>query len=674
MEDYSEYMSWAREHLGVRTADGVAVSTLPAPYFRGVITTKPISKGSTLISVPLSSTLSMLDLKASPVLAAVEELAGKHGVPLSEDNTLALLLIHEAKVKGEGSKYARHIAALPSAADIRNPFSFSDEELAAFDGTNLGPYARAMKAQVASDFAQISSALAKLPDDSSVKAGLTDTVFTLETYTWALSNIWSRFVSLVVNRRLIKAMIPCLDMLNHSPTAKTRHAYDAANGCISVVTEAGIPAGSQVCLYYGDLSAYEALRLYGMPVLGHAPSERCMLQMGLPAQRIPGFQQRFALLSKFCGPPQGGLGAPLTRIVGRSGESISSAAHGKFELVRTSAASVEGGNHHPAGQQLLRAEFDLSADGPHRALLRAMRILNAPEQQQQQQEEGSSDINSKNGNSKAGKDGSSGKQQLKELLLQPRGGAGRGGPDASNGGSAGPFAYVDKLLSRSPDAELSPAHEAAVLDFLLSNLRGMLSERLAPVMEPEAAAADDRRVQALQAGAAAGPAALEAFFDDLRAKGVIKGPKVASTNSNTSKGSEVIDSDDEDDSLPSLSVGGGGGKGKPKEKDSGGKKKGKGAGAKDKAAASAAAAGAAPSAAAIEAPTAAEASTSAPAPAVAPAAPLPLLSPHEYVLSLAAYLRSVEVKVLSAQIGMLEGMVADAQARAGIDGEGEGGE
>lgn len=625
MEAYAEYSAWAHESLGVKSADGIAVAALPPPHFRGVIATKPVAKGRPIISVPLAATLSLLDLPASPVNALIDEL-GRRGIPIGEDNALALMLLHEKKL-GAASKYRKHVEVLPSIADIRSPFSYTDDELAAYEGTNLGPYAKAMRAQLRADHAAISAALGAIdPTSPAGAAGLTPEIVTQDALCWALSNIWSRFVSLTVNRRLIKAMIPFFDLLNHDPAARTRHAYDPATGCVTVTSESALPAGSQVCLYYGDLSSYEMARLYGMSLPRQPESQRCLLQMALP-NSLPHFGERTALLAQFCGPAQGnvgggsGAGAARPTAASRSGEStsIGSTQFGKFEMVGSGGGAA----------QLLRAEFDLSHGSLHKSLLRAMRILNAQAEPTPQPRPGGASSKAKAGDAPA----------RREVTH---------------------FAALERMLIRSPDGEVSPAHEAAVLGMLLGNLRGMLAERTAPLLGTEGAIArDEARVAALQATADAGGPALEAFFDGLRARGVVKGPKPSPSDATAgpSSTSGAPSTADDSEDLPSLFKSGASlGKGS-KAGGKGGKGGKSGSGP----------AAAAPAKLAPEGQGGAPAASTCAADATPLSAPtdVPLLPPGEYVLALAASLRAAESRVLASHIGMLEGLEAGARKRAG---------
>ena len=205
IDAYTPYLSWAEDTLGVRTTAGLAVSTLPQPYGRGFVATGHIRKGSTLVTVPLDAVLSALALESHPVGPIVKVLVSA-GVGLVEDDVLAIMLVYE-KLLGPRSTWSKHIAALPT--DINSPFFWSDDELEAFASTNLYPTARQMRAQVRIDYDAIAGAMRSEAVRKVATTGImAPHEFTFELYRWAIGTVWSRFVSVRINRRYYKSIIP----------------------------------------------------------------------------------------------------------------------------------------------------------------------------------------------------------------------------------------------------------------------------------------------------------------------------------------------------------------------------------------------------------------------------------------------------------------------------------
>lgn len=132
--------------------------------------------------------------------------------------------------------------------------------------TNLQQLARRIQSQVRSDYARIFPTLFRKCSSDLIRVQ----DFTLKDYTWAVSVVWSHFVSVKFGGRMLKCMVPFVDMFNHSNDAQTRGALDPKTRMFTVVTNAKVPAGRQVFLNYGRL-----------------PSSRLMLFKGFAMPRNP---------------------------------------------------------------------------------------------------------------------------------------------------------------------------------------------------------------------------------------------------------------------------------------------------------------------------------------------------------------------------------------------------
>lgn len=60
--------------------------------------------------------------------------------------------------------------------------------------------------------------------------------WTLDGYTWALSNVWSRCVSITRHGRSLKSLCPFFDMLNHDPNRAMVHGFSAADERLYLLT------------------------------------------------------------------------------------------------------------------------------------------------------------------------------------------------------------------------------------------------------------------------------------------------------------------------------------------------------------------------------------------------------------------------------------------------------
>jgi hypothetical protein len=71
---------------------------------------------------------------------------------------------------------------------------------------------------------------------------------------WCAPDSWSRFVSLKASGGVYhKTMVPFFDLMNHSPAAKTAHAYDEKTKAVRFTVMQRIDRGEQVFLNYGPL-------------------------------------------------------------------------------------------------------------------------------------------------------------------------------------------------------------------------------------------------------------------------------------------------------------------------------------------------------------------------------------------------------------------------------------
>lgn len=288
----SSYEEWALgESMGIRclvpfdaaspspSPPRLAVVTLPGDE-RGLMVVRrsdasvnshmsgvAVPAGSRILSVPFASLLSLEDLPRSPFAAL---LSGEEG-SIAEDDALALLLLYEIHELGQSSRFWPHLEILPKA--YHSIPNFTIEELEWIRGSNLYYTALAWKRQIEEDFAALTARTIDLGGArgrtvlSSAYSWLT-----LPRYVWALSTIWSRFVT--VDRkdkksgedRRLRCMVPLFDLMNHAPGSGTSHYFDGASDAVVLYTADAIPAGTQIMLNYGRLGNDKLLKVYGFVI------------------------------------------------------------------------------------------------------------------------------------------------------------------------------------------------------------------------------------------------------------------------------------------------------------------------------------------------------------------------------------------------------------------------
>ncbi|CAI5728056.1 unnamed protein product [Hyaloperonospora brassicae] len=315
-DEFVGYNEWATQTLEVDIATDFVYEYQEdaCAAERGVYIAEDVTPHTEVLSIPLDSTLTVRSLQTVGVfkrIAFFQQL-----VPEREDDQLAVALLYEKFVCGTRSKWAKHIELLPET--YYNALYFEPEDLEALEGSNLSGFAQQLKVQVVHDYRRLKESV--LPDlyDSIAEAINCDTDvfhewFSLDNYKWALSTIWSRFVSLrldaasvlvedhdglsgidtismenkedgskLMTTQTFKAMVPVFDMLNHDPEAEMSHVFDVASQRFKLVSHQHWNAGAQMFINYGPLSNHKLLSLYGFVILGN-PFDA--VEMWLPMHR-----------------------------------------------------------------------------------------------------------------------------------------------------------------------------------------------------------------------------------------------------------------------------------------------------------------------------------------------------------------------------------------------------
>ena len=134
------------------------------------------------------------------------ELKGIVSQDTNEYVAIALLLIGEAQKPK--SFWRDYINVLPTVEDVSATFTWAEEELAYLEGSPARQATASMQDKLQREHASI---LEQYPQ-------LDPQVFTLERWTWAFSNLFSRAIRLKAGRvDEFLALVPYIDFINHSP-------------------------------------------------------------------------------------------------------------------------------------------------------------------------------------------------------------------------------------------------------------------------------------------------------------------------------------------------------------------------------------------------------------------------------------------------------------------------
>lgn len=615
---------------------------LPAPYGRGVVTSAPILPNTKLVEVPIASCFNTncVDSGIKELLAALTA----RKILCNEDDALALQLIKEKHVLQERSAFAAHIAALPAAVDV--PYFFTDDELAAFKGTNASKMGEMLRAQIVEYHGLFAPVVAELAP----RSGLPADVFTLDAYKWAISMVTSRFVSLRVERSVLKTMVPFFDMFNHSPVANVQHAYDPRTRSVQIITRQGWDAGQQVFLNYGNIPALRAFWLHGF-VVPQPDYESFMLQLMMPATHDH-FEQRVALIRRYADLVEAPAPPLLAEIYRQS--VLKERKQAATAAAAASAPSKSGGaGEGAAGASAAAAEGAASAATDAESSSAAAAVYDVDDLSALELPPTASDPTFDRWRSHVGslEKASDGSLGVSVQLYRSR-------PHTSlfrilrvlhcPGEDLG---ALESVLRSRPDMGLDIEMEAGILKSLCDSLVKLIRE--IPDLTPE----DTARVDGLLALQRDGVAAMRSLTGRIQVElaGAGKPIRAPRDTGKGRAGAAAADDDDEDDGVMFSAVAPGSKKG---AKAGAGKGKAKPASkpAAKAAAPASSAAAAAPAAAAEPAP--AGAATAAPAEAAAgsataTAAPLPAVSApssHEYRLQCGAYFRSVEKEILTSHV------------------------
>lgn len=331
--DFVGYNEWATRTLGVAIATDFVYET-QAPDERGVFIAEDVAPHTEVFRIPLTSLLTVRSLQQ---VAAFQQLAFfQRSDAAREDDQLAIALLYEKHVAREASQWSKHIALLPAA--YHNVLYFGSDALASMRGSNVALIAQQMEENVASDYTTLREQVLQplfhvlLVQQQQTGGDLSqaqlDEWFSLEQYKWALSTIWSRFVSLRVGKASgsetsssvnqqddddeiellaanvdaffgmthVKAMVPVFDMLNHDPEAEMAHYFDMETQQFKLVSHQHWAAGAQMFINYGALSNHKLLALYGF-VIDQNPFDALDLWVPMDETRASRFHEKAALLS-----------------------------------------------------------------------------------------------------------------------------------------------------------------------------------------------------------------------------------------------------------------------------------------------------------------------------------------------------------------------------------------
>eukprot|EP00551_Chaetoceros_affinis_P009903 CAMPEP_0203665446 /NCGR_PEP_ID=MMETSP0090-20130426/2655_1 /ASSEMBLY_ACC=CAM_ASM_001088 /TAXON_ID=426623 /ORGANISM="Chaetoceros affinis, Strain CCMP159" /LENGTH=670 /DNA_ID=CAMNT_0050528999 /DNA_START=62 /DNA_END=2074 /DNA_ORIENTATION=+ len=238
---------------------------------RGLLARRSINMEEVLLTIPLK-----LCITKQSALDCFTSQAVNNGLPLldstiNEYMAIACQLIHENFVLGQKeSFYGPYLGVLPLVDEVNPTFTWSDEDLAALDGSPVVAATKSMQMKLQREYDDLLGGKGKLCDlypDYFPREH-----FTYKNWVWAFTMLFSRAIRLrnLKNGEAL-ALVPYADLINHSPysqaylDAREKGDWLFKTGTEEVVLYAdrSYRKMEQIYISYGPKSNADLLLLYG---------------------------------------------------------------------------------------------------------------------------------------------------------------------------------------------------------------------------------------------------------------------------------------------------------------------------------------------------------------------------------------------------------------------------
>lgn len=257
--DEEAFTEWAKSK-NVRF-DAIALANFTNPIFsnfklRGLKANRDVKAGEMLLSVPGDMMLSTVNALSDAAVGRVF----KENVGLFADDQviLTVFLIHELLHPAD-SKWAQHLAVLPTR--FHTSCEFSSNELRQLEGSVLFDETKARSQLFLDEYNSLFPMLAqRYPNLFDMQA----VSFTM--YKYARLLVQTRAFGMHVGGRVVIAIVPVGDMMNHNPRSKVSWKYDYAADEFRMYSGDDIPANTQVYNNYGPRSNRRLLLDFGFTI------------------------------------------------------------------------------------------------------------------------------------------------------------------------------------------------------------------------------------------------------------------------------------------------------------------------------------------------------------------------------------------------------------------------
>lgn len=204
----------------------------------------------------------------------------------------------------QDSFWKPYLDFLPSRTET--PLSYPSELLQELKGTNLYEATEELKSKLKRNYDSLFPLLSdKFPEV------FPQNIFTWENYLCYYEIIWGRLMTVLLDDNRTAALVPLIDLLNHSSTQKVSYFTDVKESRFCLKTHSFVPKGTQAWNNFGPRPNEKLLLIYGF-TLENNFADTLLLKIG--ASQDPLFPQKIFVLKE--------LQLSLEHHVVKSGEVI----------------------------------------------------------------------------------------------------------------------------------------------------------------------------------------------------------------------------------------------------------------------------------------------------------------------------------------------------------------
>lgn len=242
--DSAKFQNWIDSKL---TSSKIQLGNDLGKGARGVVASEDINAGDTIMEIPFDLLMTLNTASESTIGQIFQERQ------MSPTMILALHLLHESY--NPESAWKEWFDVIPRT--FETPIFWSPEDLAELTGATILSVTQRRQETLKEDFAAIKTYL-----QESHPTAFTAEQLTLETFTWAISTVWSRSLIFSVDNNLIPVIVPYADMIDHANT-QSDFSLDDETQAFKIVVNSEYKKGDPVYVSLGNKPNSQLLLSYG---------------------------------------------------------------------------------------------------------------------------------------------------------------------------------------------------------------------------------------------------------------------------------------------------------------------------------------------------------------------------------------------------------------------------